>query len=292
MIRPRKSRSTLQHAILAPLVSLFFCVAANAAQWPEPMPTVPHYELPPPPPDTAALKPPHYTSRQTSDDTHKQQERQGEPFRQWLVTLYQKTIDDPVALFTLVLAISTILLWFVTRKSANAARDAAEVLPATERPYVLIIGGGFLQVSSEVTQDSRPVVLYRCGNFGKTPAIIENLRAGFTRNSNGQPDSPNRVEDTHGLLLARILKGGEEISPLWVVCPDDWITGDVAVTRGENVLLVRQPTTTEGEELFLRIIVNYRGAFTKGHETSVCWKFCFGEHMFLQYGGNEYNYER
>jgi hypothetical protein len=119
-----------------------------------------------------------------------------------------------------------------------------------------------------------------------------NLRAGFTRNSNGQPDSPNRVEDTHGLLLARILKGGEEISPLWVICPDDWITGDVAVTRGENVLLVRQPTTTEGEELFLRIIVNYRGAFTKGHETSVCWKFCFGEHMFLQYGGNEYNYER
>ena len=179
-----------------------------------------------------------------------------------------------------------------TTKAADAARDSADVLPAIERPYVLVIGGGFLAVSRQVTQDPRPIVAYRCGNFGKTPAIIENLRAGFSRNSNGHPDPPNRVEDTHALLLAPILKGGEEISPLWVFCPDDWITGDVAVNRGESMLLVRQPATTEGEELFLWIIVNYRGAFTKGHETSACWKFNFSEHMFLHYGGDEYNYER
>jgi hypothetical protein len=252
--RPRIPRvqTPLRHALLAPLLlqGLLFGVTANAAQWPEPLPTVPHYELPSPLPDAATLKPPHYTFRQTPSDTYNQQERQGETFRQWLVAFYQKTINDPVALFTLVLSISTFFLWLVTRKSANAARDAAEVLPATERPYVLIVGGS------------------------------------------GRPDFPNTAEDTHGLLLTRILKGGEEISPLWVVCPDDWITGDVTVMRGENMLMVRQPTRMEGEELFLRIIVNYRGVFTKGHETSVCWRFSFDEHMFLQYGGNEYNYER
>jgi hypothetical protein len=241
-------------------------------------------------------------SAKESDNNPQQQERWWDKaWRHWVRRFFAdaKITDAVVAISTVFLAIFTYRLWVstnhmweATKRSADAARDSADVLPAIERPYVLVIGGGFLTVSTQVTQDSRPIVAYRCGNFGKTPAIIENLRAGFSRNSDGRPDPPNRVEDTHALLLARILKDGEEISPLWVFCPDDWVTGDVAVNRGESMLLVRQPTTTEGEELFLRIIVNYRGAFTKGHETSACWKFSFSEHMFLHYGGDEYNYER
>jgi hypothetical protein len=45
-----------------------------------------------------------------------------------------------VALFTIVLAVSTILLWLSTRDAAVAAKTAAEHIPIVERGY--IIGGG------------------------------------------------------------------------------------------------------------------------------------------------------
>lgn len=208
--------------------------------------------------------------------------------------------------FTAILAIVTgALAWVAGRQmkearasinasvtAAKAARDSADALPATERPYVLVIGGGFLDARPEITQIPDPVVLYRCGNYGKTPGIVENLRAGFSRNGNGRPDLPNPIEGTHAVMLIRILTAGQEISPLWVVYPDNWTTVGVWVNRGGVMLGVREPDIPEGEELSLRIIVNYRGAFTRGHETSACWRYSVQDAMFLHHGGDEYNYER
>jgi hypothetical protein len=42
------------------------------------------------------------------------------------------------ALFTIVLAFSTVLLWIVTNKAADAAKTAAEHIPSVERAYLFV----------------------------------------------------------------------------------------------------------------------------------------------------------
>ena len=46
-----------------------------------------------------------------------------------------------------------------------------------------------------------------------------------------------------------------------------------------------------GERLFFRIVVNYRGPFTEGHETSACWRYDRDQGFFVN-AGQETNYER
>jgi hypothetical protein len=188
-----------------------------------PLPTVPHYELLSPFPPAPTLRPPRYTARQDHNAPENQEEWY-EALWQWLVAFYKKSIDEPVAVFTLVLAVSTIFLWRVTNtnRNANAARDAAEALPAIERPYVLVTGGGSLTVAAQMTRAPRPAVFYRAGNYGRTPAIIENVRAGYSRNNRGNPDMPPRVEETHPLSFTRTLKADQEFQYLWVFYPEDW----------------------------------------------------------------------
>jgi hypothetical protein len=67
-------------------------------------------------------------------------------------TFWERTTSDPVAFFTLVLAVSTVGLWVATgalyiagerqieiaKQSANAARDAAEHIPRVERAYLFL----------------------------------------------------------------------------------------------------------------------------------------------------------
>ena len=87
---------------------------------------------------------------------------------QWWLNWFYKFIDDPISLFTFVLAISTILLWLDTRGlrkigieeargnkealvvatiAANAAKKAAEVAESAllnvERPYILVTVSDF-----------------------------------------------------------------------------------------------------------------------------------------------------
>jgi hypothetical protein len=46
------------------------------------------------------------------------------------------------ALFTVVLAVSTILLWIVTRTAAEAAKIAADHIPRVERAYLFMVVNG------------------------------------------------------------------------------------------------------------------------------------------------------
>jgi hypothetical protein len=277
---------------LLALPVLLISISAIAARQPRPLPTVPHYEFPSPFLQTPTLQPPRYSARQDPYDPPEKQEKWHEAPWQWLIAFYRKTVDEPVAVFTLVLAASTILLWRVTDRSSNAARDAAEALPAIERPYVLVSGGGSLAINRQLTQTERPAVFHRTGNYGRTPAIIENVRAGFSRNNRCHPDMPSRVEETHQLLFTRTLKADQEFQYLWIFYPDDWTTANLWAEQGQIISPIREPDIPPGEELFLWVIINYRGAFTKGHETSICWKYSSTEHMFLSHGGDQYNYER
>ena len=70
-------------------------------------------------------------------------------------------------------ALSTLLLWFYTRRLANAAKAAAEPVPAVERAYVF---GGPTELF--LLHDQATVRL-AMQNYGKTPAVIREWLVEF-----------------------------------------------------------------------------------------------------------------
>src|SRR5690349_11137817 len=83
----------------------------------------------------------------------------GEP---WHKAITSHLPDWFVALFTLMLTVSTTYLWIATKDLASAAKDSANKLVSMERPY-LTAGGDF------GTQNGFRLDVE---NHGKTPAFI------------------------------------------------------------------------------------------------------------------------
>jgi hypothetical protein len=79
----------------------------------------------------------------------------------------------PLIALLLLLTLSTVLLWFYTRKVANAARLAAEYVPTVERAYVF---GGPTDLFLLHDQASVRLAMQ---NYGKTPAIIRGWLVEF-----------------------------------------------------------------------------------------------------------------
>ena len=71
------------------------------------------------------------------------------------------------------LALSTLLLWFNTRKAVTAARIAAEHIPAVERAYVF---GGPTDLFLLHDQASVRLAMQ---NYGKTPAVLKEWLVEF-----------------------------------------------------------------------------------------------------------------
>jgi hypothetical protein len=74
------------------------------------------------------------------------------------------------ALFTVALAGSTILLWLVTNKAAEAAKVAAEHIPAVERAFVKMSPCSPGLVLHD--QDSTVHLRVSVKNYGRTPATV------------------------------------------------------------------------------------------------------------------------
>jgi len=79
----------------------------------------------------------------------------------------------PLIALLLLLVLSTLMLWIYTRKVANAARLAAEYVPAVERAYVF---GGPTDLFLLHDQASVRLAMQ---NFGKTPAVIRGWLVEF-----------------------------------------------------------------------------------------------------------------
>ncbi len=76
------------------------------------------------------------------------------------------SVERTIVTFIALLAFSTLLLWIYTRRVANAARIAAEHVPAVERAYVF---GGPTDLFLLHDQASVRLAMQ---NYGKTPAVI------------------------------------------------------------------------------------------------------------------------
>jgi hypothetical protein len=83
------------------------------------------------------------------------------------------TIERGILALVALLALSTLLLWFYTRRLAKAAQIAAEHVPAVERAYVF---GGPTDLFLLHDQASVRLAMQ---NYGKTPAVIRGWLVEF-----------------------------------------------------------------------------------------------------------------
>ena len=83
------------------------------------------------------------------------------------------SVERGLAVLTALLALSTLLLWIYTRRVANAARLAAEHVPAVERAYVFGGPTDLFLIHDQAT------VRLAMQNYGKTPAVIREWLVEF-----------------------------------------------------------------------------------------------------------------
>jgi hypothetical protein len=92
---------------------------------------------------------------------------------------WEWTVGDPVAFFTLGLAMATFSLFLITvwmaRATDKVANQNVKTLIATERPY-LTGGGGFYRLAANTPRVFRVDV----ANYGKTPALLTHYDVQFT----------------------------------------------------------------------------------------------------------------
>jgi len=92
------------------------------------------------------------------------------------------TPERATAVFTGVLAISTIGLWLSTRRLWRVTRIAAEHIPNVERAHV---SGGM-----PWTDDSLTELCLTINNYGKTPAFVGTIIIGMIEAGNPVPEKP------------------------------------------------------------------------------------------------------
>jgi hypothetical protein len=90
-----------------------------------------------------------------------------------LVSRSLQAIVLPLLALLALLTLSIVLLWVYTRRAANAARVAAEYVPAVERAYVF---GGPTDLFLLHDQASVRLAMQ---NYGKTPAVIREWSVEF-----------------------------------------------------------------------------------------------------------------
>ncbi|HTC19085.1 MAG TPA: hypothetical protein VK690_08220 [Stellaceae bacterium] len=106
----------------------------------------------------------------------------------------ERLVSDPVAIFTLLLALGTFWLGFISNKAASAAKAAAEALPIVERAYVYPVVVSVVGMAEYIDESTiyflnpdqidkpRPEtrdIAFKIKNYGKTPAILKSVFAGL-----------------------------------------------------------------------------------------------------------------
>jgi hypothetical protein len=179
------------------------------------LPPVPHYGEPFPLSAPQPIKPPRYTERQAPDDHPKSQEGGSETFRQRLVAIVNRTLDDPIALFTFVLAGSTIGLWIVTwRSEVRQSKDTLTAFISTNRPKVVL--RRILYVP--ITMDGPLDVHFRLSNIGASDAVIRLRHFHFEFSSGKGIPTHDLGTDSEPIRLA----AGESVELYYASRTDDW----------------------------------------------------------------------
>src|SRR5712692_10433664 len=190
-----------------------------------------------------------------------------------------------IAAFTIILAVVTKRQAEMTKSSADAAQASADVakraLTDLERPYIYIMCTGFLRYD---WGSGHAYTEYSVINHGKSAAIVETVIVSFAPSHTGAPEDGLHEEFMHPLLMNRVIGPG---------LGQTYIRAEPPGNRGFDMTKegVPVPRLESNEEMFLHVIVKYRGPFTRGHETSACWRLDTSiTNRFFEYGYETYNY--
>lgn len=208
----------------------------------------------------------------------------------WQLRLIRKSLDDAK-----IAADAATIAARAAKRSAIAsvtqAKIARDTLTKVQRPWIFVFGVKFLETRNDVAGIT-PFVEYTVANYGQTPAIVLNMGASFSENQI-DPGVPLRVDDDHPILVAPILEPDKVHHNLKELIPENFIPEDLGIMIDLATGTTHPiPRIADGENLFFKVIIEYRGAFTKGHVTSACWRYSRTNNHFVQYGHADYNYEQ
>ena len=207
----------------------------------------------------------------------------------WIGHTLESYHEAVVAIATVIIAYFTYTLWkatdglkklglqqardmrrslLIAAKSAKAAAIQADTakraLTELERPYIFIWDLKGAEVAP-LLGSRRPETLYPQATFtyavsnqGNLAAVIENVQIAYGYERDGLYPPLIQIAD-HKLIQKRIIASRFDVPEL--THSVDMMRLDGAACDGKFK-----------EGLIFRIVVTYRAAFTKGHETSQCWK--------------------
>jgi hypothetical protein len=182
------------------------------------------------------------------------------------------------------------------RNSADAATGQAKIAEESfsklERPYLYITDvSAFILDKKSSISDPVFYVTYTVANYGKTPAIIKHAQGichGIESKIATGPDIPLAFDYDHVMVSSPIIRAGEIRESI----REDVAKDSVAFTADEHFFAESIddcfPNKDADREVFLWIILTYRGPFTDQHEISACWRWDYGSRRFVKHGQNNW----
>jgi len=128
-------------------------------------------------------------------------------------------------------------------------------------------------------------MLYEVANYGKCPAVIDDVLIEFAL-IRGEPERPSKHYE---FSMRRIIKPDErphDFHHLDFQMPANLSLDDVEYGKSPV------PQISERRELFFWVIIKYRSPFERGYETSACFKWDAAMNSFSQKGLEKYNYAK
>lgn len=168
--------------------------------------------------------------------------------------------------------------------AARQARVAEDTLNKIERPYLFVFNVSSLKIEpwedyEDGSSGTRLSVAYSVANFGKLPAVIEDMQVSLSVHT--EPLPPANYDFNHPLAVSAVLVPGEPRNDL-----DEGLQwDDVTLNEYEG-----HTPNFGGQNLFFWVIVRYRGTLSGGHVTRACWRYDERTGRFVEFnGGPEHN---
>lgn len=172
----------------------------------------------------------------------------------------------------------------VSSAATRQARVAEDTLNKIERPYLFIFNVSYLKIEhwedwEDGSEGNTLSVTYSVANYGKLPAVIEDMQVSLSVHS--EPLPPANYDYNHPLAVSAVLVPGEPRSDL----REGLLWDNVMLDPHEG-----DRPDFGGMHLFFWVIIRYRGTFSGGHVTRACWRYDERTGRFVEFnGGPEHN---
>jgi hypothetical protein len=242
-------------------------------------------------------------SSQPSNEPEQQQSSEkyepGQDKREFSKSFWLRTTQDPVAFFTLWLAIFTMILSavavlqikFLVRsegiaintaqaaKDSAAARQSSEAVGNVERPYIFVIAKPVTLAPKDGPDDQSPQISYTATNMGRVPAVVRLIYSVCKLVE--KLDSQQTVDAAKFRPALTAIQAGLTNSEFPICTFEKPITAeDWADIRADKKMTV------------FEAIFAYEGALDSTYITSLAYKIdLFSGHAFV-IGGSARNYDQ